>query len=63
MISDSTPSTFSGVDRHRMAAVEALADRVERTGADVAVDDADRGERERAGGRASRRGSLPGRAV
>ena len=33
--------------RHRVRAEEALADRVERAGADVAVDDADRAERER----------------
>ena len=48
MISDSTPSTFSCVGGTECDAEEALAHRVERAGADVAVDDADGGQRERA---------------
>ena len=47
MISDSTPSTFSWVGGTECDAEEALADGVQRAGADVAVDDADGGERER----------------
>ena len=44
MISDRTPSTLSGVGGTECDAEEALAHRVERAGADVAVDDADRGQ-------------------
>ena len=40
-ISDSTPSTFSRSTATPCGAVEALAQRVERAGADVAVDDAE----------------------
>ena len=47
MMSDSTPSTLSCVARDGVRAEEALAHRVERAGADVAVDDADCGEGER----------------
>ena len=43
--------------RHRVRAEEALAHRVERAGADVAVDDADGGQRER---EAARRGRAAG---
>ena len=45
-ISESTPRTLSCVGGDRSAGREALADRVERTGADVAVDDAQRGKRD-----------------
>ena len=45
-ISESTPSTLSGVGGDAVLAVKALAQRVERAGADVAVDDAERAERE-----------------
>ena len=46
-ISDSTPSTFSRRHRHAVLRREALAQRVERARADVAVDDAEGGEGER----------------
>ena len=46
-MSDRMPRTFSGVGRHRMRAEEALAHGVQRAGADVAVHDADCGQRER----------------
>ena len=46
MISDRTPSTFSWVGRDGVRTEEAFAHRVERAGADVAVDDADRGQRQ-----------------
>ena len=45
-ISDSTPSTLSRVGGDAVRAVEALAQRVERAGADVAVDDAERADGE-----------------
>ena len=38
---------FSGVERQSVRAGEALAQRVQRRGADVAVDDADRADDER----------------
>ena len=45
-ISESTPRTFSGVAATPCVHVKALAQRVERAGADVAVDDAERAQRE-----------------
>ncbi len=45
-MSDRMPSTFSGLQR-QVVPVEALAQRVERARADVAVDDPERAERER----------------
>ena len=53
--SDRMPSTFAGRDRHPVLAVEALAQRVERARADVAVDDAERTEREHEQAPAARR--------
>ena len=47
-MSESTPRTFASRRRHRVLAAEALAHRVERARADVAVDDAERAEREAA---------------
>ena len=44
--SDSTPSTLSWVGGIRVRAVEALPQRVERARADVAIDDAQRSQRE-----------------
>ena len=44
--SDSTPKMLSGVERH-VAVGEDLLQRVQRAGADVAVDDADGAERQR----------------
>ena len=41
-ISDSRPSTFASVDADVMRALERLAQREQRVGADVAVDDAER---------------------
>ena len=45
-ISERTPRTFSRGRRDAVRAVEALPQRVERAGADVAVDDAERADRE-----------------
>ena len=47
MMSDSTPRTLSCVGGTAVRAEEALAHGVQRARADVAVDDAERGERER----------------
>ena len=47
MISDRMPSTLAGVGATPCTGVEALAHRVERRRADVAVDDAERAERQR----------------
>ena len=46
-ISDRMPSTASGPTRPAVGGCHGLAQRVERAGADVAVDDADRAERQR----------------
>ena len=57
----STPKMCSRIDRQRVRADEALLHRVERRGADIAVDDADRAEHQggqavlRAVGRPARR--------
>ena len=45
-ISDNTPSTFSGVGRDAVDAMETLAQRVQWARADVSVHDADGAERE-----------------
>ena len=45
--------------RHAVRPGEALLERVERAGADVAVDDAERAEGELREGRAARRGARP----
>ena len=49
-MSDSTPRTLSCVGGDGVRPEEALAQRVQRAGADVAVDDAERGQRERGQG-------------
>ena len=46
IISESTPSTLVGPTGKRERTVERLAHRVERAGADVAIDDAERPQRE-----------------
>ena len=55
-ISERTPRTFAGVGGTPCVAVEALAQRVQRAGADVAVDDAEGAEGEATGTRVSRWG-------
>ena len=56
-ISDSTPSTLDAVGREAVLRREALLERVERAGADVAVDHAQRPER--GGGKGAAAGAVP----
>ena len=57
-ISDSTPKMLSGDGRHAVRQRHALLERVERRGADVAVDDAERTNGQRAHIRAMLRARL-----